>query len=180
MDQVVTYLERQLELFMKIEGDKFVTPSMINNYAKSKIVPRAEGKKYGREHIALLMAVFTLKRVLSAQDMGSLIGEIGSASEVESFYARYRRGMENSAREATALVGKALAEAREADKNLDSKTLRDLALDLAVDASIRSHAAETLLAFTIPEKEKSGKETKAKAKAKPRKEKTGSKKRKNS
>jgi hypothetical protein len=164
MDQVITYLERQLELFIMAESENLITPSMINNYAKSKIVPRTEGKKYGKEHIALLLTVFTLKRVLSVQDMGSLVGKIGTASEIEALYGRFRRGMEYSVRQTAALVGTALSEATANDKSIDGKTLRDLALDLAVDASIRSYAAETLLAFANPEKEVSEKEAKAKAK----------------
>lgn len=164
MDQVVTYLERQLEIFMMAESENLITPSMINNYAKSKIVPRTEGKKYSKDHIALLLTIFTLKRVLSVQDMGSLVGKIGTVSEVEELYGRFRRGMEYSVRETTTLVGTALAKATDVDKNIDAKTLRDLALDLAVDASIRSYAAETLLAFANPEKEVSEKEAKAKAK----------------
>ncbi len=164
MDQVVTYMERALELFMMAESEKLITPSMINNYAKSKIVPRTEGKKYSKEHIALLLTVFTLKRVLSVQDMGSLVGKVGSASEVEELYGRFRRGIDRSVRETTALVGAALSMAADGNKNIEVKTLRDLALDLAVDASIRSYAAETLLAFANPEREVSEKEAKAKAK----------------
>lgn len=164
MDQVITYLERQLDLFMMAGSENLITPSMINNYAKSKIVPRTEGKKYSKEHIALLVSVFTLKRVLSVQDMGSLVGMIGAAPEVEKFYGRFRRGMEYSVKETAALVGTALSKATDEDKNLDAQTLRDLALDLAVDASIRSYAAETLLAFANPEKDESEKEAKVKVK----------------
>lgn len=164
MDQVITYLERQLEFFTMAKSESLITPSMINNYAKSKIVPRTEGKKYGKEHIALLLTVFTLKRVLSVQNMGSLVENIGTASEVEELYERFRRGMESSVRETASLVETALAGATESDKSINSKTLHDLALDLAVDASIRSYAAETLLAFANPEKKTSEKEAKAKAK----------------
>ena len=164
MDQVVTYLERQLGVFLKTNDDGLITPSMINNYAKAKIVPRTEGKKYGQEHIALLLTVFTLKRGLSVQDMGALIGKIGDAVEIEEFYGRFRRGMEHSAGETAALVSSALQAATDADTSIDAKTLRDLALELAVDASIRSYVAETLLAFANPEKGGTDKKGKAKAK----------------
>jgi hypothetical protein len=164
MDQVITYLERQLDLFMKVESEKLITPSMINNYAKSKIVPRTEGKKYGKEHIALLLTVFTLKRVLSVQDMSSLMGKIGTASETEEFYGLFRQGMASSVKETAALVGTALAKVTDGDKTIDFKTLRALALDLAVDASIRSYAAETLLAFANSEKKVTEKEVKVRAK----------------
>ena len=43
--------------------------TMVNNYTKSGLVPRADGKKYGREHLAYLTAICILKRVMSAKDM---------------------------------------------------------------------------------------------------------------
>lgn len=149
MDQVVTYLERQLEIFMRLDDSGKITPSMINNYAKAKIVPRTEGKKYGQEHIALLIAVFTLKRVLSVQDMRALFGRVDDIGEMKGFYERFRAGLERSARETAAGVGSALADAA---VTADAKVLRNLALELAVDASMRSFAAEMLLAYANPGK----------------------------
>jgi hypothetical protein len=149
MDQVVTYLERQLEIFMRLDDSGKITPSMINNYAKAKIVPRTEGKKYGQEHIALLLAVFTLKRVLSVQDMRALFGRVDDIGEMKGFYERFRAGLERSARETAAGVGSALADAA---VTADAKVLRNLALELAVDASMRSFAAEMLLAYANPGK----------------------------
>ena len=49
MDQVLSYMDRQVIRFD--EGDT-LTAAMINNYTKSGLVPRAEGKKYNREHLA--------------------------------------------------------------------------------------------------------------------------------
>jgi len=145
MDQVITYLDRQLDISGRPGEENPITPSMINNYAKARVVPRTEGKKYGQEHIALLLSVFTLKRVLSVQDMGDLLGGISGSEETKEFYGRFRRSMENSAGETLAAVNSAL----EAEV-LDPKALRNLALELAVDASMRSSAAEMLLAFAKP------------------------------
>ena len=149
MDQVVTYLERQLEIFRKPGDENLITPSMINNYAKAKIVPRTEGKKYGQEHIALLLSVFTLKRVLSVQDMSALFGGIGTLEETKEFYNLFRQSMESSAGATASAVRSGL---------LDEKALRNLALELAVDASMRSFAAEMLLAFVNPNKSEAGRE----------------------
>ena len=104
MDQVVTYLERQLDIFRQPGDENLITPSMINNYAKAKIVPRTEGKKYGQEHIALLLAVFTLKRVLSVQDMVSLCGDIGELDETRRFYEQFREVLERSIGDTAAAV----------------------------------------------------------------------------
>ena len=54
MDQVVTFLNRQLEPFTT--GDeRLLTPSMVNNYVKDGVLPRPEKKKYSRNHLAMLM-----------------------------------------------------------------------------------------------------------------------------
>ena len=52
MDQVLSYMERQVFRFEEGDG---LTAAMVNNYTKSGLVPRAEGKKYNREHLAYLI-----------------------------------------------------------------------------------------------------------------------------
>ena len=72
MDQVLSYMDRQVIRFGEDDG---LTAAMVNNYTKSGLVPRAEGKKYGREHLAYLTAICVLKHVLSAKDMDLLLRE---------------------------------------------------------------------------------------------------------
>ena len=72
MDQVLSYMDRQV---IRFEEDDGLTSAMVNNYTKSGLVPRAEGKKYGREHLAYLTAICILKRVMSTRDMDLLIRE---------------------------------------------------------------------------------------------------------
>ena len=69
MDQVVTYIERQLESLYGAASKGILTPSMINNYVKSGLIPRPLGKKYYREHLALLMMIVSLKPVASMDDI---------------------------------------------------------------------------------------------------------------
>ena len=60
-DQVLSYMYRQLINFE--EGGQ-LTSAMVNNYIKDGLLPRADGKKYSREHLAGLTRV-PLKQVLS-------------------------------------------------------------------------------------------------------------------
>lgn len=69
MDQVVTYIERQLEPLYGAAAKGLLTPSMINNYVKSGLVHRPLGKKYYREHLAILMMIVMLKPVASMDDI---------------------------------------------------------------------------------------------------------------
>ncbi len=72
MDQVLSYMDRQV---IRFDEDDGLTAAMVNNYTKSGLVPRAEGKKYGREHLAYLTVICVLKRVMSTRDMDLLIRE---------------------------------------------------------------------------------------------------------
>ena len=72
MDQMLSYMDRQV---IRFDGDDGLTAAMVNNYTKSGLVPRAEGKKYNRDHLAYLTAICVLKRVMSTKDMDLLIRE---------------------------------------------------------------------------------------------------------
>lgn len=87
MDQVLSYMERQ---FIRFDDSDALTAAMVNNYTKSGLVPRAEGKKYSREHLAYLTAICILKRVMSTRDMDLLIHEeLQEAHSVESGYKAF-------------------------------------------------------------------------------------------
>ena len=84
MDQVLSYMDRQ---FIRFDEADTLTAAMVNNYTKSGLVPRAEGKKYSREHLAYLTAICILKRVMSTRDMDLLIHEeLQGSHSVESGY----------------------------------------------------------------------------------------------
>ena len=72
MDQVLSYMDRQV---IRFDEDDALTAAMVNNYTKSGLVPRAEGKKYLRGHLAYLTAICVLKHVMSTRDMDLLIRE---------------------------------------------------------------------------------------------------------
>ena len=72
MDQVLSYMDRQV---IRFDEDDGLTAAMVNNYTKSGLVPRAEGKKYNRDHLAYLTAICILKQVMPAKDMALLLEE---------------------------------------------------------------------------------------------------------
>ena len=87
MDQVLSYMERQV---LRFDGDDGLTAAMVNNYTKSGLAPRAEGKKYGREHLAYFTVISVLKRVMSTRDMDLLIREeLQGNRAVEDGYAAF-------------------------------------------------------------------------------------------
>lgn len=61
------------ELAPLYEGDeKIITGSMVNNYVKQKVLPAPKHKRYTRRHLAALLFVCILKRVLSIAQVGQL------------------------------------------------------------------------------------------------------------
>ncbi|MGB4255781.1 MAG: DUF1836 domain-containing protein, partial [Rectinema sp.] len=156
MDQVINYLERQIGLLFPPNREGAITSSMINNYVKANVIPRARSKKYGQEHIALLLAAFVLKKALTTQDMSILLAENASRGEnvngkdvdgtrsgsnsksadgaiedpYRSFYEHYRGTLLE--------CGKAVAQEIRAtleEGPFGGDSLRPLALKLAVEAS---------------------------------------------
>ena len=77
MDQVLNFInERTRYLSRNPKEDKLFTKTMINNYAKTKILPPPVKKKYSKDHILLLLLIYYFKGVLSVGDTGDLLGII--------------------------------------------------------------------------------------------------------
>ena len=148
MDQVINYLERQIGSLFPPNKEGAITSSMINNYVKAHIIPRAQSKKYSQEHIALLLAAFVLKKALTTQDMGVLLAK-GEDSAIDdpyrSFYEHYRGTLLECGKTVAQEIRATLEE-----EPFGGDSLRPLALKLAVEASIRSLAAEMLLTLLEP------------------------------
>lgn len=73
MDQVTTYLNNKFDAARRYEDDKLLTKTMINNYAKSKLLPAPEKKKYSKDHILLLALIFFFKNVISINDVTKVL-----------------------------------------------------------------------------------------------------------
>ena len=73
MDQVVLLLNQYLTLLPEQAGEKQVTPAMINNYVKLKIIPPPIKKRYTRIHLAYLVIVCVCKQILATGDIKKLI-----------------------------------------------------------------------------------------------------------
>lgn len=76
MDQVTTFMEEQLSSTKRYEDDKILTKTMINNYAKNKLLPSPEKKRYSREHVLMLIFIYYFKNILSISDIQTLLTPI--------------------------------------------------------------------------------------------------------
>ncbi|WP_054740027.1 DUF1836 domain-containing protein [Cellulosilyticum ruminicola] len=84
MDQVITLFEEKLAHTKRNENDKLLTKTMINNYAKDKLLMPAKKKKYTKEHIILMILLYEMKQILTIADIKEIFGTIIKDGEVDS------------------------------------------------------------------------------------------------
>ena len=73
MDQVTTYLNGKFNTSKRHDDDKHLTKTMINNYAKSRLLPPPEKKKYSKDHMIILILIFFFKNVISINDIQTIV-----------------------------------------------------------------------------------------------------------
>ena len=73
IDQLIALVEKTLAPLMGADGEKWITATMVGNYARQGVIPRPEGKRYGREHAAYLIFVCLSKQVIAIGDIQQLI-----------------------------------------------------------------------------------------------------------
>ncbi len=122
MDQVIGYMPRQL---IRYGGEEWLTSAMVNNYIKDGLLPRAEGKRYSKVHLAYLTEICALKQILPVKDAGLLAGHRGQ-EEAEEAYAAFREELDRALGET----------AQRLDTEREKEELPRLALALA----LRSYA----------------------------------------
>lgn len=77
MDQVTTFMESHLRTSTRNpSGDKILTKTMINNYAKNDLLPPPSKKKYSKDHVLLLIFIYYYKGILSISDIQELLKPI--------------------------------------------------------------------------------------------------------
>lgn len=73
MDQVLNFMEVQLDKSRRYPEDKILTKTMINNYTKNELIPPPDKKRYSREHMLLLIFIYYFKSFLSINDIDKLL-----------------------------------------------------------------------------------------------------------
>ncbi len=73
MDQITTFMDKQLSGNKRHEEDKILTKTMINNYSKNDLLPPSDKKKYSKDHIILLIYIYYMKNFLSISDIEQLL-----------------------------------------------------------------------------------------------------------
>ena len=148
MDQVLSYMERQT---IRLDESDALTASMVNNYTKNGLVPRADGKRYGPVHLGYLTAVCALKKVLPVRDIGALLSAGQQTDKDDETLYNYF----------CAALDRALTDTAQAiDDNAQRGDLPRMALDLALRSYAAQLACARILDILQPEQEEPGHKSK--------------------
>ena len=94
MDQVIQLFENQSAETKRTPDEKVLTKTMINNYAKGKLLFPIKNKKYSKEHLILISLIYQLKGALSISDIKTVLSGINEKIEhdglkLDVFYSSY-------------------------------------------------------------------------------------------
>lgn len=134
-DQVLNYMKRQHSLQSE---DSQLTGAMINNYIKSGLLPRANGKKYNKDHLVYLTAITSLKQVLSVGETDYLLKHQPNLPDAEEFYTDYLKQLDEAFLNTS-------EDLKELDFCADTGQLALLAMKLAASAYAQKLACEKIL-----------------------------------
>ena len=94
MDQVLNIIENSLIIFSSENDENIITKSMINNYVKQNVIEKPFKKRYKKFHVAYLIIISILKKVLSISEISKIINN--QDYEVEEFYNIFCNELEYS------------------------------------------------------------------------------------
>lgn len=85
MDQVIQLFEKNFKDTMRNDEEKVLTKTMINNYAKGKLLFPIKNKKYSKEHLILISLIYQFKGTLSIGDIKKVLDPLNTMRESEQF-----------------------------------------------------------------------------------------------
>ena len=98
MDQVTSFMNDHLQNSRRFEDDKILTKTMINNYAKNKLLPPPIKKRYSKEHLFVLVFIYYMKGFFSLSDIQTILkpvtdrfAESDESLSIEDIYAEVHR-----------------------------------------------------------------------------------------
>ena len=150
LDQVIALVNNYVGFFVydPVE-DKLLTPSMVNNYVKLRLIPAPVRKKYGRRHIALLLMICTFKQSVSMAAMSAML----PPDDEEIIHQEYVRFTASYERISSYVVQQAKASAAPIyDETSHTGTeVSDLVVGSAIAASFARLLAGKLVALHEPD-----------------------------
>ncbi len=175
MDQLTTFMDNRLASTKRYSEDKVLTKTMINNYAKNKILPSPNKKQYTTEHLITLLFIYYFKSFLSITDIQKLLEPIEEKyfdqdkinlkhiySEVFSMEDEALKKLRADVEEKYATSRESFAEVPEKDRDLLQKFA--FICELCFDVYLKKTIVEKLI-DDLPDPKQDSKKQKAAQKA---------------
>lgn len=152
MDQVVTYLEKELEPLSVDTKEKMISSSMISNYIKGGLVNSPDKKKYSKEHLAYLLAICSIKQILTISEISSLFefqkNNERKASVIYEFFRTTQTEMiSNIANESISKLIPILEKGDQLSDDDASCFLHNFVFKLAIEAEVKKIIANKMLSL---------------------------------
>lgn len=145
MDQVITYLERLLNIFGdSADSGKIITSSMVNNYVKEGYLKRPVNKKYNRVHLVSLYIMSMLKPILPIPLIANSLKSFENEEEYQSFFGELTNLQDEAFKKVSGKLSSVLEQINDADYET---ALRLFALQLTSEANAHRIAAERILSI---------------------------------
>ena len=148
MDQVIALMNQYLTNNMPSakDGSQTITPPMINNYVKQKVMPAPVNKKYSREHIAYLIMICSLKQALSIPTMQRILPLYEETDKIKELYSVFCKNLYK----AFAFITEKVCDVTDhllkaADSN--PERMYDLAVQISVSANVFKVLSEDVAAI---------------------------------
>ncbi|MGG5462032.1 DUF1836 domain-containing protein [Clostridium sp. B9] len=154
MDQVIQLFENKLGDNKRFEDDKILTKTMINNYAKGKLLMDIKNKKYTKEHIILMCFIYNMKGILALSDIKIALENIVEKynnkemdnEEVRNLYKLYLNGHSKNIQDMKENLDVDLDNLGEAFEGLDKDEKKMILAAVLVDkANMYKRIAEKIL-----------------------------------
>ena len=175
VDQIINLHTEKLKEGDERFLDRQLTKTMINNYAKDRVITPVKGKKYSKEQILQILTVYTLKGTLTIGEIkryldGAYAIEGFNADSLTALYDRYRDTKDKN-REYTARIVNEMLEANGLDIEKDEDFLVSLAAIASISGFMKNLAQAMIDAKFPPAPEEENDKDKDKDKKEEKKEK---------
>ena len=171
VDQIINLHAEKLREGAERYHDKQLTKTMINNYAKDRVISPVKGKKYTKEQIIQILMIYTLKGTLSIGEIKRVLDGAYSidgfgSDEITALYDRYCAVKEEN-RAFCAKVVDEMTEGRALDIENDEDFLVALGSIVSLSAYLKNIAQAMIDAkYPAPEPEEDEEKDKDKEKKK--------------
>ena len=98
MDQLICQVRRYLSLFPEDDQNPVITPSIINNYVRLRVMPAPHRKRYSKLHIAYAIMICALKQVMTLTEIQKVIPPDLSEEQMRQLYNDFVRKVTTATR----------------------------------------------------------------------------------